>query len=210
MSGKTFILKENIDLSSMEWTMLSKAFNGTIEGAHKIILSTNDTFIHPEHAGQIKEISFEYVTVNRTPEVTIETNFSCMHSPKLITVQEATPDSDTITAEQCEYCNEILEYGIIPGTACASFLNNTADAILHTKESKVVAETSIWTCLDRRVTDALMARPDVSLTLNYTYQGIRYTVTIPAGTNASELLDANGYCGFRYLDALFHGSILTE
>ncbi len=64
--------------------------------------------------------------------------------------------------------------------------------------------------MDRRVTDALMARPDVSLTLNYTYQGIRYTVTIPAGTNASELLDANGYCGFRYLDSLFHGSILTE
>lgn len=210
MDGKTFILKEDIDLSSMEWTMLPETFKGTIEGAHKIILSTNDTFIHPGHAGQIKEISFEYVTVNRTPEVTIETNFSCMHSPKLITVQEATPDSDTITAEQCEYCNEILEYGIIPGTACASFLNNTADAILHTKESEVVADTSIWTCLDRRVTDALMERPDVALTLNYTYRGIRYTVTIPAGTNAAELLDANGYCGFRYLDSLFHGSILTK
>lgn len=37
MSGKTFILKEDIDLSSMEWTMLSEAFKGTIEGAHKII-----------------------------------------------------------------------------------------------------------------------------------------------------------------------------
>ena len=210
MADKTFILNADIDLSSMEWTMLPEAFKGTIEGAHKIILSTDDTFIHSECAGEIKDISFESVTVNRTPEVTMETSFSCMHSPKLITVQEATPDSDAITAEQCEYCNEILEYGIIPGTACASFLDHTADAILHTKESEVIAETSIWTCLDRRVTDALMARPDVSLTLNYTYQGIRYTVTIPAGTNASELLDANGYCGFRYLDSLFHGSSLTK
>ena len=79
---------------------------------------------------------------NNTPEVTLETDSHCIHSPKLITVQAASPDSDAITAEQCEYCNEILEYGIIPGTACASFLNNTADAILHTKESEVVAETS--------------------------------------------------------------------
>jgi len=139
-----------------------------------------------------------------------ETVAPCKHSPKVVTIQEATPDSDTITAEQCEYCNEILHYTIIPGTACASFLDHTADAILRTKESEVIAETSIWTCLDRRVTDALMARPDVALTLNYTYQGIRYTVTIPAGTNASELLDANGYCGFRYLDSLFQGSSLTE
>lgn len=189
MSSKTFSLKENVNFNTPEYSTPVKTFAGTTEGVHKIILSADE---------------------NNTPEVTLETDSHCIHSPKLITVQAASPDSDAITAEQCEYCNEILEYGIIPGTACASFLNNTADAILHTKESEVVAETSIWTCLNKRVTDALMERPDVALTLNYTYQGVRYTVTIPAGTNASELLDANGYCGFRYLDSLFHGSILTE
>lgn len=132
------------------------------------------------------------------------------HVNEQIEVQPATEEIDAVWAEQCTLCGDVLEYKSMPGTACATFMENTADAILATTQKEVVADTRLWLCLNQKVTDALQTRQDVSLTLNYTYRGIRYTVTIPAGTNASELLDENGYCGFRYLDSLYNGTTLNE
>ncbi|MGN0376773.1 MAG: hypothetical protein ACI4ED_03980 [Suilimivivens sp.] len=52
---------------------------------------------------------------------------------------------------------------------------------------------------------ALAEKPDLNLTINYTYQHKKYTVTIPAGTDVMALLNEEGYCGFRYLDQQFGG-----
>lgn len=46
-------------------------------------------------------------------------------------------------------------------------------------------------------------------TIKYRYEGKRYTVTIPAGSDVFSLIDENGYCGFRTLDSQFGGSELT-
>lgn len=212
VTGKTFRINDNIDLSSKAWTSIPANFPGTIDGAHKLItLAKGDVFM--EGSPSLKGIEFRYIEVD-TPvpgpvEEAEEVPYSCPHVREEVMISEATPETDALGAEKCTLCGEILEYYPVPGTACASFLQSTADAIRHAKADKVIVDTELWTCLDKRITDALSERRDVSLTINYKYQGTKYTVTIPAGTDASELLDENGYCGFRYLDLLYNGSALN-
>ena len=58
------------------------------------------------------------------------------------------------------------------------------------------------------VMDALAARPDVTLTVDFLSEGFKgtpMTVTIPAGYDDTSLLDANGYAGFLYLSGIFGG-----
>lgn len=51
----------------------------------------------------------------------------------------------------------------------------------------------------------LAANSNVNYEIHYRYQGKRYVVVIPAGTDYSQLKDSNGYYGFRYLDSIFGG-----
>jgi len=45
----------------------------------------------------------------------------------------------------------------------------------------------------------------VSVTIDYLYHGVWYTVTIPAGADLDALEDSEGYYGFRYLDQVIWG-----
>lgn len=207
MNGKIFKITQNIDLSSKKWCTIPSSFAGTIDGIDKIItLAEGDTFA--AGTNQFSGITLNYVSIDATAKSPVE--IFCQHSPEPVLIHDAMPDADALCAEKCSNCGEILKYYDLPGTACAAFMESTADSILHAATSNVIVDTQLWTCLNKCVTDALSERNDVSLTINYKYQGSRYTVTIPAGTNASELLDENGYCGFRYLDYLYQGTTLTE
>ncbi len=41
---------------------------------------------------------------------------------------------------------------------------------------------------------------DVTVIVNYTFEGNPYVLTIPAGTNVDLLRDENGFGGFRYIE----------
>lgn len=218
MNGEVFQLVKNMDLSSKRWETISNIFKGQIDGAHRILLAAGDTFITDKNC--LSGVTLENVRSNSPQqelkeipvqeEETREEYNSCVHLGKQIIVRDATAETDALGAEQCEYCGEILKYYDIPGTAAGVQQQNITDAILYADKQEVVVDTGVWTCFGKSVADALLVRQDVSLTLHYCYQGIRYTVTIPAGTDTRELLDENGYCGFRYLDKLFQGAPLEE
>lgn len=63
-------------------------------------------------------------------------------------------------------------------------------------------------CFNRTTFEALMARPDVSLTIIFKWKGIKYKVTIPAGYPVLDLLNEDGYCGCLYLNAVFGSEII--
>ena len=210
MSGVRISIKNDIDLSARKWSTIPKKFEGSIEGVHKVVitLAEGDTFIADK--SKLANITIRYVAREDGTEEEQPAAVACQHVMEQVLISDATAETDAVIAEKCSLCGDTFAYYDAPGTACASFLKKTADAIRQTTEGEVVVDTRLWTCLDKQVTDALMERRDVALTINYTYQGKRYTVTIPAGTDASALLDENGYCGFRYLDLLYHGSALEE
>ena len=68
-----------------------------------------------------------------------------------------------------------------------------------------VIKTDYFTCFTQEMLKQLAANPNVNYEIHYRYQGKRYVVVIPAGTDYSQLKDSNGYFGFRYLDSIFGG-----
>ncbi|MCR5404209.1 MAG: hypothetical protein K6E91_10400 [Butyrivibrio sp.] len=63
--------------------------------------------------------------------------------------------------------------------------------------------TGKWMSIDRKTMEAIAARPDMTVTINYIYNEKAYSVTIPAGYDVMSLLDENGFCGFLYLNKVF-------
>ena len=68
-----------------------------------------------------------------------------------------------------------------------------------------VIKTDYFTCFTQEMLKQLASNPNVNYEIHYRYQGKRYVVVIPAGTDYSQLKDSNGYYGFRYLDSIFGG-----
>lgn len=68
-----------------------------------------------------------------------------------------------------------------------------------------VIKTDYFTCFTQEMLKQLAVNPNVNYEIHYRYQGKRYVVVIPAGTDYSQLKDSNGYYGFRYLDSIFGG-----
>ena len=50
----------------------------------------------------------------------------------------------------------------------------------------------------------------MDLTINYIYENLHYTVTIPAGADLASLLDENGFIDFQKLAAQFGGSEVVK
>lgn len=87
-----------------------------------------------------------------------------------------------------------------------TFNRMSEEKIKRADENGVVIITTLnWMSFHKSVLKAIESRPDVSVTINYKYLGKYYTVTIPAGADASSLANEEGFCGFRYLDEVFGG-----
>lgn len=72
-------------------------------------------------------------------------------------------------------------------------------------DGKVVIDTKDWYCFNRTLAEKVTSMKDVTVTIKYMYQGKKYEVTIPAGSDVVSLLGETGFVGFRYLDLVFGG-----
>lgn len=74
------------------------------------------------------------------------------------------------------------------------------------KNAIVRLETSIPSCFDKMMMEALAERSDILLEVVFPVNGEKVTATVPAGYDVMSLLDENGYCGFLNLLAVFGNS----
>ncbi len=120
------------------------------------------------------------------------------------TVSEATEESDGVMAYVCEICGE-KKY-IVPLTAYYVFNKNTAEKIKKAKNGEhITITTDRWISFHKMVADALKARPDVSVTVEYLdegYKGNRCSFTIPAGADVDTLFGKEDFAGFLYLSRI--------
>ena len=77
-------------------------------------------------------------------------------------------------------------FGALPGATVSVAINNL-------------------TCLDKKIVDALIARPDITLVVDYIYNGVMYRAIIPAGTDLTPYLNAMGGIDFETLTVYFGG-----
>lgn len=131
---------------------------------------------------------------------------SCSHEYEWVSEREATQIANGEEIYQCKYCGDVKERMEMANSAYAKFNKDAISAIDKAQvNGTVTLKTDMWVSFYASVIDTLKARPDVTLVVNYFYQGVRYTMTIPAGADLSALVDSEGYYGFRYLDLFFPG-----
>ncbi len=83
---------------------------------------------------------------------------------------------------------------------CSSFIKNCAGGNLTIDCSDLM-----WFSFNKKTLSALKDNPNLSLTIIFTYNGRKYTFTIPAGYDLDLLQDSNGWYGFMYLKMMFGG-----
>ena len=129
------------------------------------------------------------------------------HEYEWVTVREATEDMDAEEVYRCKSCGDIKYRMQVPNSAYAQFNQNAITSIDRAVQgAEIKLKTNMWVSFRSEVIETLKEKTDVSVTIDYLYQGIWYTVTIPAGADLDALEDSEGYYGFRYLDQVFEGS----
>lgn len=69
--GKTIKIQNDIDLSANNWISLPSSFKGTIEGAHKIVLTLFSNEVKfAQGIGQFTDIEFKYVEESTSTQIT--------------------------------------------------------------------------------------------------------------------------------------------
>ncbi len=76
--------------------------------------------------------------------------------------------------------------------------------------STISVNAEPWESINKAVANAFTEKGDVALAITYRFDGVLYQVTIPAGTNLTELLDEGGYIGLAKLGALYGAVPVTE
>lgn len=156
---------------------------------------------HAEHVNGQEAEGFREAAREQRIE---QENGPCGHVVTENTVREATPFSDAVKEESCENCGWVFARFEVPNSAYTAFLDQTADAIRAAQPQEVVrVSTDRWISFDRRVFAAMADRRDVSVLVEYRYQGKEHQVLIQAGAETDDLMDENGFCGFCHLTQVF-------
>lgn len=130
----------------------------------------------------------------------------CNHSYEWSITTDPTETMDGESSYVCTFCGDIKArqpvsaYVVIKDKLLASIKNAEAGAT-------VTFDNNSWLCYPQYVLDALKEKGDVSLKTDFTYGGNNYSFTIHAGSDYTNLEEADFY-GFMYLLGEFNGTIV--
>lgn len=119
---------------------------------------------------------------------------------------EPTETTDGESVYKCIYCGHIDARQ--PISANVAIRRNLEDSIKKASAgSTVTFDNKAWLCYPQYILDVLMEKGDVSLKTDFTYEGVKYSFTIPAGSDYSNLEPADFY-GYMYLLGAFGGTVV--
>lgn len=108
---------------------------------------------------------------------------------------EPTDSTDGEMVYRCSTCGEV-KYRL-PISAYGKFMVDTEKAVEKTAGGSTVVIDAVpdrmkrdnegWMSLHRSVYDLISARPDVTAVIDYRYKGDDYEITIPGGSDFSDL-----------------------
>lgn len=144
--------------------------------------------------------TYYFVTYNgpESPEPSVTHTNSHSHNYEWVTTLEPTTTADGLSEYLCE-C------GSVTASQPVSYLSFLVKQILS--DIKNAPENGTVTinyeglrCLNQKMTEALLSRPDVTLIVQFTDKGESHQFTIPAGQAPTDGAD---WYGYYYLGALY-------
>lgn len=136
----------------------------------------------------------------------VSSSGGCDHFYEWSITTEPTETTDGESSYVCIYCKDIKARQ--PVSADAAIRKNLLASIKNAEAGTTVTfDNKAWLCYPQGVLDALKEKGDVSLKTDFTYEGNNYSFTIPAGSDYTNLEQADFY-GFMYLLGAFNGTIV--
>lgn len=128
------------------------------------------------------------------------------HNFQWTVIEEATEKVDGLTALMCEGC------GQIEATQSISLYNNviynvTKDIKNAPENGTVIIENEFLRCFSDEMVEDILARPDVTVIVNFTDKGVNYSFTIPAGKAPT---DGQEWYGYYYLGSVYGWTLIEN
>ena len=134
----------------------------------------------------------------KKPEKKEEPSFVHEHHYEWEITREATPTEDGEMVYACTECGAVAQR--LPISGYIAFNEEVAAKIRNAKPgAELVVMTEKWISFYSVVWDELAKRPDVTLVIDYKYNGRMFEVVVPAGTNVETIKNNEGYAGFLFL-----------
>ena len=135
-------------------------------------------------------------------------DYKCEHHYEWTVTTEPTETADGESCYVCTFCGDIKARQKVSAdiVICEQLLASIKNAEAGTT---VTFDSKSWLCYPQYVLDALKEKGDISLKTDFTYEGINYSFTIPAGSDYTNLEQADFY-GFMYLFGAFGGNVSME
>lgn len=196
--------KNTLDANVLEKETVLAEKNSTLEKAKK------------KYALAAADLAIAQDDYNRLKPVEKESNRQDRFIPMVFADSTGT-NSTTASINNITYDN-IVTYNAVPGQSgrtarfsrsCSFrfFLDELTNMFMQNGFGSMTIDCSStgWHSINAKVFNALKANSGREFTIIFTYMGRKYTFTIPANYDFSQLRDSNGWYGFMYLNMMFGG-----
>ena len=137
---------------------------------------------------------------------------SCIngHDYQYTIIQEPTRTKDGYAAYVCTRCGAIdknrpgADYrGYIRLPSYWQYQKESIAAIKAAPAGTLTINAEFWISFHKSVYDEIEKRPDLTVSVVFTWEDQDYIVTIPAGTKAEDIMDGLDYAGYVHVSSLF-------
>lgn len=133
------------------------------------------------------------------------------HDMQWTVFKKVTLTEDGKEGYQCRICGEVLQSSIRTISAYRYFGEYVIDQVEKAQPGDtVLIDTLIWKSSYKEVYEAIAARPDITVTFRFAFDGYIFDITIPEGADVLSLLNEEGYIGFIKLADEYGAVMVSE
>ena len=140
---------------------------------------------------------------NNTNQSTSDTH---THNFQWVVTKQPTEKTDGCNSLMCTGC------GAVEATQPISYFNNITNNVM--KEFKeapnkgtITIDDEFLRCFSNEMVEELLARPDLTVVVNFTDKGVNYSFTIPAGKAPT---DGQEWYGYYYLGSVYGWTLMEN
>ena len=142
-------------------------------------------------------------TIPNTNQSTSDTH---THNFQWVVTKQPTEKTDGCNSLMCTSC------GAVEATQPISYFNNITNNVMKEindapNKGTITIEDEFLRCFSNEMVEELLARPDLTVVVNFTDKGVNYSFTIPAGKAPT---DGQEWYGYYYLGSVYGWTLMEN